>query len=389
MKNKRLVSILVAVVIAVTTGTIFFWQPDPQVETVQPAPVEQEDEMSPYRAELEAIEELRKTNPRQALEKTEALIESLPEKVQKWVALATEAGIEDINFFGKVIDQNGRPLVGATVHFEAGGKFLGAGGGFGEAMTDAEGRFDITTFGGHLNFWGIRHPQAVFVAHDSPQSDGGHDLVDQPSMLFYNHQPWVGAQKWVWTDYDEKNPYIFDVWRFDKTQAQYNRKKVRQVKMKKSVEPDGRIYTANLNLKRKILKEGENPEGHFTVQCERKPMSHNRDYSDWQVTIRPIAGGIQATKDRYLNSVPESGYSPSYTISSNQQSEDFKPRIRGQRFYFTAQNGQAKGALYVDIAPFNLSYNFNTEEYDSDTCTVRIEFKLNTDGSSNLFYSKS
>ena len=105
-------------------------------------------------------------------------------------------------------------------------------------------------------------------------------------------------------------------------------------------------------------------------------MSDHLDKLDWQVSITPVDGGIMTTDDLYMNLAPENGYMPSLTVDMNTASPDYQDVLGDQRYYFTSQNGQVYGALFVYYEP-----------HRKDHCKITIEYKVNLNGSRNLAVS--
>lgn len=327
-------------------------------------------ELQPYSEEFEAIRQLQKQNPKAAEEKTNHLIEQLPAAYRRWAALAFEAGISDIAFYGKVIDQYGKPVEGAVVSYEAGGKFLGAGSGFGGIKTDVSGMFKIDARGGHLTIQNIKHPDIMFVAPDPEGPRGAPDMYFT-QMMFWDYPRTVNNQlnDLVWRDYTEANPYVFDVWRIEHREA------VKKGYPSWVYPTDGTIHTLDFEQTEAHVKN-RLPDGHLDVSCVRKPtMEHYQDYGDWQITLTPVNGGIQPTDDRYLNLAPETGYQSSVTVGGTLGDASYQPSLMNQRYYFMAYDGRVYGSLYVNFIPFR------REEF----CDIEINYKVNLHGSRHLY----
>lgn len=331
-------------------------------------------ELQPYAEEFKAIKQLQTQNPEAAGEKANRLIERLPEAYRRWATLAFEAGISDIAFYGRVIDQYGRPIEGAEVSYEAGGKFLGAGSGFGGIKTDATGRFKIEAKGGHLTIQNIKHPDIMFAAPDPEGARGTSDMYFT-QMTFWDYPRTVGnsLNDLVWRDYTKENPYVFDVWRIE-----HREKVLRAAVFGGVVPPDGSVYTLDLSqskLRDRVIRS-KSDKGHLLVTCMRKlTMEHYQDYDDWQITLTPVQGGIQPTDDRYLNLAPETGYQSSITVGWTLGDSDYRHSLPNQRYYFTAHDGQVYGSLYVNFMPFQ------REEF----CDIEINYKVNLQGSRHLY----
>jgi Tfp pilus assembly protein PilO len=97
----------------------------------------------PWKKELEAIKELQKTQPKAAKNKLEKLLDQLPQKLQRYYKVGFQSGIDDIHFYGQLIDQHGEPVSGATVSVDVGGRYLSRGSGQGVLRSDSDGRFYV------------------------------------------------------------------------------------------------------------------------------------------------------------------------------------------------------------------------------------------------------
>ena len=127
MKGRSILGVLLMLLLA---GGLVYLAQEVKTETDSSTSIKLPDELTPYARQFEEIASIRQQNPKLANEKTEALMESMPDgPLQRWVALALTSGIEEIKFYGRVVDQNGRPLSGAKVHYDAPGKFYASGSG--------------------------------------------------------------------------------------------------------------------------------------------------------------------------------------------------------------------------------------------------------------------
>ncbi len=347
--------------------------------------------LKPYADEIAEIEKVQSQNPEQSQEMAEALIERLPGPVKKWFDLATKAGIEDIMFYGKVVDQHGNPLEGAIVHYDAAGKFYGSGSGLGYVKSDANGHFIIDVHGGSLNVMGAQYPDAMGAASLEGEKTNWGRMYERGHM-FWSYKRFKGSKNLVWTDYSADNPFVIDLWVVDRKEADFHDPHIWWTTKDIRISPDGRAYTVKFAEREKVVQitEGVQSDGDLVVSCEHELMTslEDRGKLDWRVTIRPVDGGIQETTDRYLNQAPETGYLPSIEIAQQVGSADYQTRLHDQRYYFTAHNGQMYGSLFNEYEPFNMPFNFKTKEYDAQYCQLYLEFKVNIGGYRYLFKNR-
>lgn len=347
---------------------------EPTDRTLKPAPKPSiAPELRPFMPQVETIRKLMKSHSTKdkeaAEEKAAMLIPQLPEKYQRYYVFGLEAGLEDVEFHGRVVDQHGKPVVGARVNYSIGGALMAAGSGSGIAVTDEQGNFSIRGRGGNLTLNKVEHPEVDFEYIDQKYQTGD---GRRKSMTLWGFQHTKGGDDPIWSDYTKDKPYIFKAWRVGEFE------KVKKGHSSLFLLPDGRVYTIDFNRRHKgRTTEGE-VDGHIRLSCTRGYMEHNRDWGDWTVTISAVNGGIQSTNDNYLNFAPDAGYQSEITITQTKGAPDYQHTLRNQRYYFAAKNGQVYGSLFINYEPYTWS---NNQRY----CVIRInQYKINANGSRNL-----
>ena len=287
--------------------------------------------------------------------------------------------LPDYGFHGRVIDQYGQPVVNAQVRYEGTHSLFSAGGGLGAVHTDEEGYFKIETDGNSLVLAAIIHPEIEYSYPLRPQKKPG-----ESTNSYAMTRDTIGFRK---TDkegryldsrkYESKrSPFVIHAWRLGQYEG--------AIKgwTKGGFPEDGSVRTLRFSDKygaRQVLKGAV--DGQLRVSCRREPMARVEDYGDWSVTISPVnGGGIQETDDLYMNMAPETGYLPSLTVDRHMGSSTYLPRLLNKRYYFTSNDGQDYGSLYVHYAPFART--------DIDGCNITFYWKLNTTGSRNLEHKK-
>ncbi len=321
------------------------------------------EEIAPQLRELKAIQQLEQTNPELAKKQLDTMMESAPSsKLKRWYNIGFKAAVTDVIFYGKVIDQHGKPVDGAKVTYLVEGQFLAAGSGQGWTLTDNQGMFLIEGEGAKITVQDIIHPQ---INYNPP-------LTTKNSILTAGRN--VPDRIVLWKKYTADNPYLFKAWwveEFENVLAGWTRE---------SLPPDGTVFTYNVLGKKKRRRipwvEGE-VGGHFRFSCERSEMSKHRDYKDWKVTITPVDGGIQQTDDIYQNVAPETGYQPSFVLEQLKSSPDYQHQIINQRYFFYANNGASYGSLFVRINPHRFRSGVGE-------CKIVVSYKINLNGSRNL-----
>lgn len=291
-----------------------------------------------------------------------------------------ESGIEDIEFYGVVIDQHGNPVEGARVRFDASGYFLGAGAGMGAGVTDSGGHFVIETEGGAVTIRGIEHPQLDRLRLPTREGEKKNSVV-----TFYGHQREIGGEEYLWRNYTKDHPFVFRTWRIQEgdTEGVVNGKAVF------SPEPDARMYTVDLvaNLGQGEIVEGGEGKGQLRVRFFRADKE-GIDYSmmensgaklDWWVELSAIDGGLMAVAedDPYMNFAPETGYLPSIRIEMSVGKKGYRRRVDSQRYYYKAMGGKYYGVVAADF------YSIGRGDP-----LVRLRHKTNVLGRRELVYRR-
>ena len=321
------------------------------------------------------VDELKKKKG--AAPSLEDVLMLLPERARAYYRLAFDS-LEEIGFYGRVIDQHGRPVQGATVTLDVSGKFL-AGGSQGWLMSNEAGMFNVSTEGGA--FFSVRsivHPSCYFV---SPARTSSDQIVP---LAFYGHQPTHNASELLWTDFtDENRPYDFKVWCIDELEEIQSAKTGFGVPM-----PDGRLYTIDLYKKYSYdageghIHEGDVP-GHFYIKMFQDaypvgfPSGEDLHIErNWWLELAVQGGGLIEVKDDvYMNEAPVSGYQERLRISKVQTTKESFSRPE-RYFYFKAHGGKEYGALVVRFTPLS-------QQIDG-LPGLTIKYKMNNNGSRNL-----
>ncbi len=311
-------------------------------------------------------------NEKEKVKKVYEALEKMPPKYdrlkrQYQIALSS---LPDITFYGRIVDQYGKPVSNAEIIYEGTNVFLAAGGGFGHVFSDDDGYFEIDTSGASLVLGGIGHREidGVYYKRGKLRSVGAR-------FVSYD-DPQGGALNW--RNYATKeNAYLIHAWRLGKYEGAISGI------IEGWYERTGKVYTLTLNGKPydyetyKVIKKAGMHTGHLYISCKRSQMKSNRDYGDWEVHITPVNGGIQETDDLYMNIAPESGYQPSLDIVMHKGSQNYKHALWNQRYYFMSNGGKEYGSLDIDIDPFG-------KVEDDLSCIIDIKYKINPTGSRNL-----
>ncbi len=322
-------------------------------------------------SKLDQIKKLIPIDSAAAAEEARIVVEQdLTAKQKRYLGFGFNAGILDMEFYGQVLDQFGMPVVGAKVYYEALGKFYGRGSGFGVESTNAEGKFSFQANGNYIRIDGIAHPDIIF-SHRPPKAYG--DLPVSPSMgslRFYTGQPEVGGKEELWTETSPENPYVFKAWRvekFGRVVHSYTGANLRVDGTPFFFGFDGRRLNQNVAEHSAILK--------FT--CTRGEVTKPREYTDWEMKVEVIGGGLKRVEELYLNHAPDSGYVSSDGVKMKLGDTGFRHRSRARRYYFTFEGGKYYGSMMISFLPFS----------SEKLCGMDIdEYRINLDGEPYLAY---
>ncbi len=249
------------------------------------------------------------------------------------------------DFYGKVIDQHGQPVIGADVTVQVN---LGVGrGGTQKAQTDAAGLFQCT---------GLRGQSLTITLEKKGFQIEGHGLGQHNG-----------------TDTAPDNRVVFTMWKLKGPEPmlhnEFNTRKI---------QPDGRVFTIDF-LKNEIT-EGTNVAGDILVQIKRPPTVKPREKYDWSFVMTAIDGGfIEVTNDIYLNEAPQSGYQQQYQMNryaTNVVNYSTYPLYRTDRtFFLKSRGGKVYGHFHI---------NELDPDYRGGMASLRIESYINPAGSRNL-----
>jgi alpha-tubulin suppressor-like RCC1 family protein len=246
------------------------------------------------------------------------------------------------DFYGKVMDQHGKPVVGAivtaTVTRES------SGGGPAKTQTDAHGLFQFT---------GLRGRSMNIALEKQGFQIEGHGL---------------GLRNVNGPETSPTNRAIYTMWKLKGPEPMIHDGQNYRFK------PDNRVYTIDLVSKRMV--ESTNEAGDLYVQFQRPEQIKGREHYEWSFAMTAINGGfIRVTNDDYLNLAPANGYQPDFSIKiipSDPQWRDYDE----ETFYIKSRKGHVYGHIHLKIYPESRSGS-----------SLEIESYINPSGSRNLEFN--
>lgn len=267
----------------------------------------------------------------------------------KFGALATLSAAP-IEFYGKVIDQDGKPLPGVDV--------IGGTGSTTGFMQQETRTYTITTNEeGLFSFSGFRG-DALIVDLKKP----GYNFKSDRVRFHYSPIDPEGKR----FNPERKNPVLFQIWKSlgAEPMIHYYGRSVR-------VPADGTVVRVDLAKGRKVESDGD-----LLVSAKWGPREGPEDMAfDWSVKIEGVEGGLIEGDGSMQFIAPADGYQPSLDYSFFNDKEGRFTKA----YYIRTQGGRNYGRVELSI---------DRQEGDFET-RVGLSVWLNPSGSRNLEYDPS
>lgn len=252
-----------------------------------------------------------------------------------------------INFYGKVVDQDGNPVSGVTVNVKVRQWYVRSLATFDtdahiipiKKETDLSGRLEIHGMEGDVfDVESIQKPGYVL----SPKTPNGFG-------------PSSGSLE---------NPVIIKMWKMGEKAQLVDGSKFW------GIIPDGRIYTLDLIQGTKV--ESATAVGDLRVIVNRPSGVSRQDRYDWSFQITPIDGGIIETEDEFMYQAPQDGYTPEYKLQLAASDTKWTYRVK-KSFFVKTRGGQNYGRINVEVFA----------HYQNDG-VFSVDYAVNPHGSRNL-----
>lgn len=254
-------------------------------------------------------------------------------------AIWAAVNAQSLDFYGKVIDQYGQPVVGADVQ---GNVMLVEGyhtrDEIHQAQTDKEGKFSFLGLHGYgLGIW--------------PKKDGYTYDLKLPSKRPNDYQV------------APSNSIVFTMWKLKGAEPMIHSK------IHAYVPCDGTTVNFNLQTGRKTVSGDD-----LAVTLSRNPVNIDRSKPyDWTLTLAITSGGLVEIADSYPNEAPAEGYQSSITISMPTTAIDWVHTL-SRSYYFKSQDGQNYGRITINT----------TTNFQPPPTVFRADIYINPAGSRNL-----
>lgn len=183
-----------------------------------------------------------------------------------------------INFWGKVIDETGQPIEGATISFQW-NDLSAKGTSEKEMKSDGNGLFALTGQTGkglsvHVEKRGYYQPSDEYIS--------SFEYAD-PSKRFHP---------------DAARPVVFVLTKADKWEPLIHRGGL------------VRLQDQNSRLILNLTNPSDWQKGDLAFEIWRDPNRTTRRFYDWSFTVKCPSGGVTLWETEFPGSAPESGYTP-------------------------------------------------------------------------------
>lgn len=257
-------------------------------------------------------------------------------KAQAIQAMLMEENKKSLDFYGRVIDQYGQPVVGAKVK---GGVLLNVN----FVKSGGEVHYTETDQLGYFNFLGL-HGVNLGIR---PEKEG-YMYVKLSFERPENYKP------------DPKSPITITMWKLRGAEP------MRHINAESRIPFDGTPATFDM------VTGKPNPNGDLQITLLRSPLDVRRSGQkfDWLVKVEILNGGIVEENDPYPYWAPESGYQPFFQFGMSSNNVPWDSTIT-QNFYiknFQSQYGRMQIKPYASATPAG----------------IKIDLWLNPSGSQNL-----
>jgi hypothetical protein len=259
-------------------------------------------------------------------------------KMQMWMWSENH---KSLDFYGKIVDQDGRPVEGVKVIAAVGTivSFTKSGETKYVTASDAEGRF---------SFIGIR-------------GSGCGYLLEKSGYEFSQRQTFASRPK----DYipDPNKPALFSIWKLHGANPMVH------TAFDSRVPYDGQATTFDIFTGRK------SESGDLRITLMRNPLKiqRGRESFDWSVKIQVAGGSLVETSNLYPYEAPESGYVPSFDFGVAKDTPKWTQRLTKDFYIHTAKGNY--GRITVDLT---------TDSERPQGTGVTITTWVNPSGSRNL-----
>lgn len=272
--------------------------------------------------------------------KSAAFDRTNPESIRKYM----ESQNVPVEFYGKVVDQDGNPLSDVNIQVQVRHWVVIAPVAFGaegrsvpiKGVSDASGQFELQGATG--------------------------DGFDIESIQKHGYEAEPGKRTYGATGGSLENPVIFKMW-----STNIHEKLIGGGKSF-DIVPDGRPYF--INLTDDTISESGEGDLKVWIQYTNQPV--RGQLYDWSAEIDVINGGLlEEPLGSAMYEAPTDGYVPAFQLKGQIKGGQ-RGDIGERQFYLQLKNGQEYGQMSIGLyAPFN----------DQTPGLIRLSYVINPSGS--------
>lgn len=265
-----------------------------------------------------------------------------------------------IEFYGKVIDQNGVGVPGVKVRayvssYDESFIFHLKTAQVGdeqkkvqvEVITASDGLFCIKNMKGRI----LHLTDFSKEGYRSLSEDNGSFVYD-PSLQNLFHP-------------DAQRPIILHMWKSGPTEPLIKAEK------NYSIEANGSVYTIDL-LKRKIVM-GNAAQGDLRVQVKRPTQISRKAPYQWSFTVDAVDGGIVETNDIFPLQAPSSGYESGYEYVMDPSQSKWADALK-KRFYIRTRGGKLYASMDILVSNYDDDAYIETKYFANPAGSRNLEF---------------
>lgn len=235
--------------------------------------------------------------------------------------------ISEIQFYGKVVDQNKDPVDRLNVKYKIEGGTFGEGWGQGIVETDSNGIFKVGDAKGlSLRITGMDKDGYQVVLK-------GQTIKFYPDKLSNEHKPW--------NECTLDNPCQFYAWKYPSEKVR--KEKLIRKSVVASIKTDGTKYSLDLFAYGSNKISTDLSAGQYTMSIVK-----GDDGSDhWMMSIEGSKSKLIEAKGMYTNLPPENGYTDSVVITNDGVGSE--KNIVTKTFYMFLSEKKIYGRFSIEL----------------------------------------
>lgn len=312
MNRKRILIVLIVILVGVLVS-IWNW-PRPEAQPTDTAHEARPQLPPPSTKQTD-------TQP-QGIDIPEVPGRKLSDQDKSNIAKIVQAFSAPIDFWGKVIDQHGDPVIGAAAHYSAADKYFKDGTKY-KGTSDAQGLFSISNIKGAGLFVNVAK-QGYYGTEQSGRSFGyGTSSGEAPPT--------------------KENPAIFVLHKMGETEP--------LIKLETGgvlVPQDGTPHKLSLRRERgRFLSGSSNADLQIELWSGYKPPPPHGQRYDWRVRVSVPNGGLVERGGTFNFEAPKDGYTAAFEFAMPATTERWQSRLEKEFFLKLADGCYARIDLKV------------------------------------------